>query len=109
MAIFSLRFRKDAEAIAAALTKSQVMVEFDLCGRVTGANENFCAALGYELQEIVGKHHSIFCERTYASSRAYQLFWANLAQGQFESGKYRFIGKDGREVWIQASYNPLLC
>jgi methyl-accepting chemotaxis protein len=108
MPIFNLRFERHAEAIAAALTKSQAMAEFDLDGRITAANQNFCLALGYQREEIIGKHHSIFCDRNYASSSAYRHFWENLGRGQFEAGEYICLGKEGREVRIEASYNPLL-
>jgi methyl-accepting chemotaxis protein len=108
MSILTLGSSTDAEAISAALSKSQAMVEFDLAGRITRANENFCVALGYEPEEMVGKHHSVYCEPAYVSSDAYRRFWANLSRGQFDAGEYKRIGKGDREVWIQASYNPIV-
>jgi methyl-accepting chemotaxis protein len=108
MSILTLGSRTDAEAICAALTRSQAMVEFDLAGRITRANPSFCLALGYELKEIVGKHHRIFCEPAYVSSDAYRQFWANLSRGQFDVGEYKRIGKGNREVWIQATYSPIV-
>jgi methyl-accepting chemotaxis protein len=108
MSILTLGSSTDAEAISAALSKSQAMVEFDLAGRITRANENFCLALGYELKEIVGAHHRIFCEPAYVASEAYRQFWANLSRGKFDAGEYKRIGKGDREVWIQASYNPIV-
>jgi methyl-accepting chemotaxis protein len=107
MSVLTLGSRTDAEAISTALSKSQAMVEFDLAGRITRANQNFCLAVGYELKEIVGKHHRIFCEPAYVSSDAYRQFWASLSRGQFDAGEYKRIGKGNREVWIQATYNPI--
>ena len=91
-----------------ALNRSQAVIEFDLQGNILTANENFCRTVGYELSEIVGKHHRIFCEPEYVASQAYKDFWAKLGRGEFDAGEYRRIGKGGREVWIQATYNPLL-
>jgi methyl-accepting chemotaxis protein len=97
----------DDKAILAALGKSQAIIEFDLTGKVLEANENFCKAMGYELREIVGRHHSMFVEPAYAASADYREFWANLGRGQFDSRQYKRIAKGGREVWIEASYNPV--
>ena len=91
-----------------ALNRSQAVIEFDLQGNILTANENFCRTVGYELSEIVGKHHRIFCEPEYVASQAYKDFWAKLGRGEFDAGEYRRIGKGSREVWIQATYNPLL-
>ncbi|MEZ2130754.1 MULTISPECIES: methyl-accepting chemotaxis protein [unclassified Sinorhizobium] len=108
MSIVSLGLVSDAKAISAALAKSQAMIEFDLKGTVLNANQNFCDALGFTLPEIIGKHHRIFCDPDYVASPAYRQFWERLARGQFDSGEYKRIGKGGREVWIRATYNPLL-
>ncbi|GAA3070787.1 PAS domain-containing methyl-accepting chemotaxis protein [Rhizobium viscosum] len=97
----------NAVAVLAALSNSQAMIEFDLSGKILTANENFCRALGYELKEIVGKHHSMFVEPAYASSAEYKAFWAKLSAGKFDQQQYKRIGKGGREVWIEASYNPV--
>ncbi|MBB3387844.1 methyl-accepting chemotaxis protein [Rhizobium sp. BK275] len=97
----------NAVAVLAALSNSQAMIEFDLSGKILTANENFCRALGYELREIVGKHHSMFVEPAYASSAEYKAFWAKLSAGKFDQQQYKRIGKGGREVWIEASYNPV--
>lgn len=97
----------NAVAVLAALSNSQAMIEFDLSGKILTANENFCKALGYELREIVGKHHSMFVEPAYASSAEYTAFWAKLSAGKFDQQQYKRIGKGGREVWIEASYNPV--
>ena len=98
----------NAVAILAALSKSQAMIEFDPSGKILTANENFCRALGYELEEIVGRHHSMFVEPNYANSPEYKTFWKKLAGGKFDRCQYKRIGKAGREVWIEASYNPVV-
>ncbi|WP_320203929.1 methyl-accepting chemotaxis protein [Agrobacterium rosae] len=97
----------DSTAVLAAIGRSQAMIEFDLTGRILSANGNFCKALGYQASEIVGKHHSMFCEQGYAASVEYKSFWPNLAKGQFDQGQYRRITKSGEEIWIEASYNPV--
>ena len=90
-----------------ALSTSQAIIEFDLKGNIINANENFCAALGYRLDEIVGKHHRIFCDRDYVETQAYADFWRTLAGGTFQAQEYKRIRKDGAEIWIEASYNPV--
>ncbi|MDJ1637876.1 methyl-accepting chemotaxis protein [Rhizobium rhizogenes] len=98
----------NACAVLAALSKSQAMIEFDLSGRILTANDNFCRALGYELSEIIGKHHSMFVEPAFVKSADYKAFWAKLAAGNFDQQQYKRIGKGGKEVWIEASYNPVM-
>jgi len=90
-----------------AIDRVQAVIEFDLDGTILHANDNFLHALGYRLDEIQGRHHSMFVEREHAGSDEYRAFWAKLARGEFDAGQYRRIGKDGREIWIQASYNPV--
>ena len=90
-----------------AIMRSQAVIEFNLDGTIITANENFLAALGYELDEIVGKHHRIFVDPAEAQTPAYGQFWAELAAGTFQAAVYRRIAKGGRDVWIQASYNPV--
>ncbi|MCZ7467248.1 PAS domain-containing methyl-accepting chemotaxis protein [Rhizobium rhizogenes] len=97
----------NAFAVLAALSKSQAIIEFDLSGKILTANENFCRALGYELAEIIGRHHSMFVEPAVVASQDYKSFWAKLSAGQFDQQQYKRIGKGGREVWIEASYNPV--
>ena len=97
----------DYEGQLAAISKSQAVIEFDIKGNVLAANENFLKALGYSLDEIKGRHHSMFVDPSYRDSVDYRLFWERLGQGQFDAGIYCRIGKGGREVWIQASYNPI--
>ena len=90
-----------------AIGKSQAVIEFSMDGMVLNANENFLNTLGYSLAEIQGKHHSMFVPPEERDSEAYREFWASLNRGEFQSGEYRRIGKGGKEVWIQASYNPI--
>lgn len=97
----------DARGQLAAISRSQAVIEFALDGRVITANENFCTALGYRLEEIEGQHHRMFVRPEDVASQGYQDFWRKLGKGEFWSGEYLRIGKDGREVWIQASYNPI--
>ncbi|MDX0973579.1 PAS domain S-box protein [Sinorhizobium medicae] len=105
--MFSFTRSLDARQIIEALSKSQAIIQFDLTGKVIHANENFCRTLGYSLQEITGQHHSIFCAPDFVASEEYRHFWARLGRGEFDSNAYRRLAKGGREVWIQASYNPV--
>ncbi len=98
----------DLQGQVGAIGKSQAVISFDLKGQVLEANENFCRTLGYTLDEIRGRHHSLFCDPVYRDSADYRAFWERLAAGQFDAGQYKRIGKGGREVWIQATYNPIL-
>ncbi|UUZ51261.1 PAS domain-containing protein [Massilia sp. B-10] len=91
-----------------AMSKAQAMIEFDMSGHVLDANENFLAVVGYELDEIRGEHHRVFCEDDYAASAEYRKFWQKLNRGEFDSGRYRRIGNNGKAVWLQATYNPIL-
>ena len=96
------------KGVLEALDRSLAIIEFDPQGNVLGANENFCRLLGYEPAEIIGRHHRTFVEPDYAASAEYAQFWAKLGRGEFDAREYRRIGKGGKEVWIQASYNPVL-
>lgn len=98
----------DRQGQIEAIRKSFAVIEFDLKGVIVDANENFCSAMGYSLAEIKGKHHGLFVEKDYRESAEYREFWEKLGRGEFQSGQFRRIGKDGREVWIEASYNPIL-
>ncbi|MGJ5178458.1 PAS domain-containing protein [Bradyrhizobium oligotrophicum] len=91
-----------------AIGKSQAVIEFKLDGTIVDANQNFLNALGYTLPEIKGRHHSMFVDAAERESAAYRDFWAALNRGEYQSSEYKRIGKGGREVWIQASYNPIL-
>jgi methyl-accepting chemotaxis protein len=95
-------------ATIAALGKSQAMIEFRLDGTILDANENFLKAMGYSRAEVVGKHHSMFVPLELRDSAEYRQFWSALGRGESQAAEYRRIGKGGREVWIQGSYNPVL-
>ena len=99
---------KTLTGIYSALDRIQAMIEFDTAGYVQHANDVFLQVTGYDLDEIVGQHHRMFCDTAYARSPEYQAFWATLASGQVHAGEFRRFSKDGREIWLQASYNPIL-
>jgi methyl-accepting chemotaxis protein len=102
-----IRSMTDASKIA-AIGRAQAVIEFKLDGTIVTANENFCKTLGYSLAEIQGKHHSLFVAEADRNGTAYREFWAGLNRGDYQAGEFKRIGKGGREVWILASYNPLL-
>jgi len=102
------REMRGKELVLEAVSRSQAMIEFNLDGIVQHANENFLAALGYSLSDIRGKHHEMFVEPAYRTSSEYRQFWAKLRSGEFVAGEFKRIGRGGREVYIQASYNPIL-
>jgi methyl-accepting chemotaxis protein len=91
-----------------ALDKSQAVIEFEMDGTVITANDKFCALLGYALGEIKGKHHSMFVEPAYRTSAEYKQFWEKLNRGEYQAAQFKRIGKGGKEIWIEASYNPLV-
>ncbi|NVJ60336.1 MAG: PAS domain S-box protein [Gammaproteobacteria bacterium] len=91
-----------------AIGKSNAVIEFHMDGTIITANDNFCNAMGYRLEDIKGKHHRMFVEPEYASSREYQQFWEKLGRGEFQTGEYKRLGNGGSEIWISASYNPIL-
>jgi methyl-accepting chemotaxis protein len=91
----------------AAINKAQAVIEFDLSGTVLHANENFLSVLGYTLEEIKGRHHGMFVEAAYRESADYKQFWRELNEGKFQAAEFKRIGKGGKEIWIQASYNPI--
>jgi methyl-accepting chemotaxis protein len=98
---------EDLLAIYQALDRVQAIIEFDLKGIVVSANDNFLQIFGYEADDILGQHHRMFCEPDYVKSDEYTEFWANLARGEFLASEFKRIGKDGKEIWLQASYNPV--
>lgn len=98
----------DFEARTVAMDRSQAVIEFALDGTVLHANANFLDAMGYRLDEVVGRHHRLFCPPEEASSERYKRFWGKLASGAFDAGVYKRRSKDGRDVWLQATYNPIL-
>jgi methyl-accepting chemotaxis protein len=100
--------RLDAAGKLAAIDRSQAVIEFDMSGKVLSANENFLKLTGYQLSDIQGRHHRLFVDPEEASSGEYQAFWERLSHGEFESGEYKRIGKNKQEIWIHATYNPIL-
>ena len=98
----------EVKGITDAIGKSQAAIEFNLDGTIITANENFSRTMGYRLDEITGRHHRMFCAPAYTQSPEYQTLWAKLGRGEFDAGVYPRVRKDGKEIWIQASYNPIL-
>ena len=93
---------------SAAMNRSQAVIEFDLDGTILDANSNFLSLMGYKLDEVRGRHHSMFVDPAEAATPAYGQFWKSLGQGEFQIAEYRRLAKGSREVWIQASYNPIM-
>jgi methyl-accepting chemotaxis protein len=102
------RIAADHLGKVAAIDRAQAVIEFDLEGRILHANRNFLDVVGYALPDILGKHHRLFVDPELAQSQEYVDFWERLGAGQYEAGEYRRFGKGGREVWLQATYNPVL-
>src|SRR5256885_1773605 len=102
-----ISLKNGAAAKLAALDKSQATIEFEPDGKIVTANANFLKALGYRLDDIKGKHHRMFVDAKERETPAYRGFWEALARGEYQAAQYRRIGKGGKEVWIQASYNPI--
>lgn len=90
-----------------ALQRSFAIIEFDTKGTILTANENFCAVMGYSLDEIRGHHHRMFVEPEFASSAEYAAFWRKLQDGEFVASEFKRIGRNGKIVWLQVSYNPI--
>jgi len=103
-------WNEDARTAAAwtAICRSQAVIEFDTGGHVLWANAIFLELMGYRLDQIVGQHHRIFCDAEQVGAPDYAAFWAKLGSGAFDAGLYRRVARDGREVWLQATYNPVL-
>jgi methyl-accepting chemotaxis protein len=95
------------DSIIQALDRSQAVAEFDVEGNITDANQKFLALFGYEKDEVVGRHHRIFCSQSFTESPDYAEFWASLGRGEHFSGEVKRLSKDGVEIWLQASYNPI--
>lgn len=91
-----------------AIRKSQAVIEFNMDGTIITANDHFLNTMGYSLEEIQGRHHSMFAPPGYADTLEYRQFWEKLRRGEYDTGEYKRIGKNGKEVWIQASYNPIM-
>ena len=98
----------DMSGVLAAIDKSMGTIEFSLDGKILTANDNFLRLLGYSLDEVSGQHHSMFVDPVYRQSAEYQRFWQKLGRGEYDAAEYRRIGKGGKEIWIQASYNPIM-
>lgn len=98
----------EADGKVQALSRSQAIIEFDMQGSVLYANPNFLRTFGYTEDEVTGQHHKMFCEPAMVQSAEYRNFWADLAEGKHKSGRFKRIGKHQAEVWIQATYNPIL-
>ena len=111
LVMFRSKFNRTAlsdRAIVDAIDRSQAVIRFSPDGKVLWANQNFLDVMGYEADEVVGNHHRMFCERQYAASAQYGEFWNRLRAGEFVTAEFERYGKGGREVWIQASYNPIV-
>ena len=91
-----------------SIGRSQAVIEFDMRGNVLSTNDNFLRTMGYTSDEVLGAHHSMFCDPALVKSAGYRHFWANLAQGQFQSGRFQRRGKHDADIWIVATYNPIL-
>jgi methyl-accepting chemotaxis protein len=98
----------DYEGKLDAISKSQAIIEFNPDGTIITANENFCGAIGYRLEEIAGKHHSMFVSPEEKASSEYKQFWHELRNGEFQAARYKRLAKGGREIWIEATYNPIV-
>jgi len=98
----------DYAAYIAAIGRAQAVIEFSLDGKILVANANFLQAVGYSMEEIRGQHHSMFVDPAYRQSVEYRMFWEKLGRGEYDAGQYKRVAKGGREIWLQASYNPIL-
>ncbi|SJN60008.1 Biofilm dispersion protein BdlA [Vibrio ruber DSM 16370] len=103
----TIRTSREYEDMIAALLRSTAVIEFDLDGHVLTANDNFLHTMGYKKEQIVGKHHRMFCEPELYNSPEYEAFWRKLRKGNFVSDRFKRIDKYGNEVWLEASYNPI--
>jgi methyl-accepting chemotaxis protein len=98
----------DCEGQLNAVSNTHAVMEFNLDGTVVNANDNFLKILGYGIEEIRGRHHSMVVEPAHRQSNDYRLFWEKLARGEYDAGQYKRLAKGGRELWMQASYNPIM-
>jgi methyl-accepting chemotaxis protein len=103
-----LNLGQNDKAVVSALWKSLAIIEFNLDGTVIKANQKFLNVLGYRSDEVLGGHHSMFVEPAYRDSKEYQAFWDRLRHGEYQAAQFKRLGKGGREVWLEASYNPIL-
>ena len=100
--------RANGQGQLEAISKAQAVLELALDGTVIGANPNFLNAFGYSLEDVRGRHHSMFVDATVRDSAEYRALWSKLTRGEYDAGQYKCVARDGREVWIQASFNPIL-
>jgi methyl-accepting chemotaxis protein len=98
----------DLQGQVAAIAKSQAVIEFELDGTIITANENFLTTVGYSLEEVRGRHHSMFVDMAYRETAEYRGFWTKLGRGEYDAGQYKRLGKGGKEIWLEASYNPII-
>jgi methyl-accepting chemotaxis protein len=98
----------DFEGQVAAISRVQAIIEFSLDGRILRANDNFLRTVGYRAEEIVGQHHRMFVDAAHRESAEYRAFWERLGRGEYDAGQYQRIAKDGRKIWLQANYSPIL-
>ncbi|ELB2883109.1 PAS domain-containing protein [Vibrio alginolyticus] len=103
----TIKSSREQEDMLNALSRSMAVIEFTLDGHVLKANDNFLNTMGYTLDQILGKHHRMFCDQEESSSQAYREFWQRLAKGQFSSERFKRVNRYGEEVWLEASYNPI--
>jgi methyl-accepting chemotaxis protein len=103
----NIAYSNELKDIIAALHRSSAVIEFSLDGVILNANDNFLAGMGYKKDQIVGKHHRIFCTEDEAKSQEYKQFWNDLASGKIVSGRFKRIDSSGNDVWLEASYNPI--
>ncbi|MBB6252889.1 methyl-accepting chemotaxis protein [Nitrospirillum iridis] len=103
-----MREQADSAGQMMAIRKALAVIEFDLDGTILTANDNFLAAMGYTLTEVQGRHHRLFVDPAHGDSVEYRQFWESLRRGEYKAAQFRRLGKGGREVWIEASYNPIL-
>ncbi len=108
LARFSMRKNRQASAVLTALDRSQASIEFDLSGQILHANAKFLSTLGYTIAEVQGQHHSMFVDSTERGSNEYKEFWAKLNRGEPQVAQFKRIRKDNQEIWIEASYNPIM-
>ena len=98
---------RDHENLMSALLRSTAVIEFNLAGEVLTANDRFLHGMGYTLAQIQGKHHSLFCTAQEQNSAEYEAFWKRLIAGEFVAGRFQRVDSHGRDVWLEASYNPV--
>ncbi|RYG60439.1 MAG: PAS domain S-box protein, partial [Alphaproteobacteria bacterium] len=107
MSLRTIFGRCEDKALVSSINASQAVIHFDVDGTIQWANDNFLATMGYKLDEIKGKHHRMFVDSDYAESEAYRGFWDSLRRGDAQIAQFGRVGKGGRRVYIEASYNPL--